>query len=207
MLFKELSVISQRFWQALIIAVLTSGLASPALAEPPPWAPAHGYYKNKNKYKDHDDHYSAEIEYHGGGGNALPALHCEHSGAQTGAVIGGIVGGVLGSNIGKGDGKTLATIAGTIFGAYVGKSIGADMDAGDQRCAGETFEVAQDNQPVEWSNPDTQQDYTVTPRSSYQDQSGQYCREYTSEVVIDGRKQTSTGTACKQASGEWRIIN
>lgn len=197
---------NHRIWQPLLIAVLTAGLASPVLADPPPWAPAHGYYKNKHKHKYRDDdHYGAEIEYHGG---RLPApLQCQHNGSQAGAVIGGIVGGVVGSNIGKGKGKTLATIAGTLFGAYVGSSIGADMDAGDRRCAGESFDVAQDNQPVEWTNPDTHQSYSVTPKSSYEDQSGQYCREYTSEVVIDGRKQSRAGTACKQASGEWRIVN
>lgn len=198
----------QRIFKPVMIAALITGLASPALAEPPPWAPAHGYYKNKHKdkYRDHDDRYGAEIEYHSAD-LPPPPLQCQHSGAQTGAVIGGILGGVLGSNIGKGNGKTLATIAGTLFGAYVGRSVGADMDAGDRRCAGETFDMAQDNQPVEWTNPDTQQSYSVTPQSSYQDQSGQYCRKYTSEVVIDGRRQSREGTACKQASGEWRIVN
>ena len=199
--------------QSLLVASMTIALASPVMAEPPSWAPAHGYHKNKDKKhkKKHkqkhsrDDNSSAEVEYSSSG--SYPALSCDHGGAQTGAVVGGIIGGVLGSKIGKGDGKTLATIAGTILGAYVGESVGAEMDAGDARCTGESFEVAQDNQSVAWNNPDTHADYTVTPVSSYNNRSGQSCRDYTSEVVIDGKRQTSTGTACKDSSGEWRIMN
>lgn len=194
-------------WRSLLTAGLIISLPIPALADPPAHAPAYGYYKNKDKNKHHrgDDRVGVEIDYHGGG--SLPRLQCEHTGSQTGAVVGGIIGGVLGSKIGKGDGKTLATIAGTLLGGYVGSSVGAQMDAGDQRCAGETFELAQNQQTVDWVNPDTRQSYSVTPVSSYQDRSGQTCREYTSEVTIDGRRQTRNGTACRQANGEWRITN
>jgi hypothetical protein len=35
----------------------------------------------------------------------------------------------------------------------------------------------------------------------------QLCREYQSSAVIDGRKQPTYGTACRQPDGSWRIIN
>jgi hypothetical protein len=35
----------------------------------------------------------------------------------------------------------------------------------------------------------------------------QPCREYQSSAVIDGRKQPTYGTACRQPDGSWRIIN
>ncbi len=211
---------------AMLAFCVSVGIAMPIMAEPPSWAPAHGYHKDKKKkhksknYDDNEDyqgrydgrydrheddaHDRAEIEYNSGG---YADLTCNHSGARTGAVVGGVIGGVLGSNIGKGDGKTLATIAGTIVGSYVGESVGAQMDAADSRCAGEPFEVAHDNQSVNWKNPDTNANYRVTPVSSYNSQSGQMCRDYTSEVIIDGRRQTSTGSACKNSDGEWQIIN
>jgi surface antigen len=212
-------------FMAMLAFIVSASIATPVMAEPPSWAPAHGYHKDKqkkkkHKYKNYDDndryegrydgreddaHSSAEGEYNSGGGYA--DLTCNHSGARTGAVVGGVIGGVLGSKVGKGDGKTLATIAGTIIGSYVGESVGAEMDSGDSRCTGESFEVAQDNQSVNWKNPDTNTDYTVTPVSSYNGRSGQICRDYTSEVIINGRRQTSAGTACKDSNGEWQIIN
>lgn len=200
----------KRIFTPLAVTGLAVGLSSPVMAEPPSWAPAHGYHKNKGKHKkdkhyDDDGWYSANADHQTSGGFA--ALSCDHTGATTGAVVGGIIGGVLGSQIGKGDGKTLATIAGTILGAYVGEAVGADMDTGDEHCAGESFEVAQNNQSVGWVNPDTRAEYTVTPVSNYNNRAGQTCRDYTSEVNIDGRRQTSTGTACKDSGGNWRIIN
>lgn len=196
-----------RIYHSILITGLALGISTPVLADPPPWAPAHGYYKNKDKkhkrHHDDDDHYAVGAEYNTRDG--YPTLSCDHNGAQAGTVVGGIIGGVLGSQIGKGNGKTLATIAGTLIGAYVGNSVGANMDAGDARCAGESFEVAHDNQSVAWNNPDSRTDYTVTPVSSYKNRSGQNCRNYTSEVTIEGRRQASTGTACKDTNGEWRI--
>ena len=43
-------------WMLAILAPLLA-LNAPALADPPPWAPAHGYYKqgkHKHKYKHKD---------------------------------------------------------------------------------------------------------------------------------------------------------
>lgn len=193
---------------ALLIAAIVCGLSAPVFAGPPSHAPAYGFYKNKDKNKDqHEQEQAAvKVEYHDNAG-LPPTLQCEHTGAQTGAVVGGILGGVLGSKIGKGKGKTLATIAGTLIGGYLGKSVGTGMDSGDQRCAGETFEIARDQQTVEWVNPDTRNSYSVTPVSRYQDQRGQTCRSYTSEVIIDGQSHTRAGTACRQENGAWSIVN
>jgi hypothetical protein len=37
------------------------------------------------------------------------------------------------------------------------------------------------------------------------DDSGQYCREYTRDVIVGGRVQSSYGTACLQPDGDWEI--
>lgn len=34
-----------------------------------------------------------------------------------------------------------------------------------------------------------------------------YCREYQSNIIVDGREQPTFGTACKQPDGSWRMIN
>jgi surface antigen len=116
-----------------------------------------------------------------------------------------VLGGVLGSQVGKGSGKTAATIAGVLIGGYLGGSIGKTMDDNDRRNAYNALEHNPTNQPSSWRNPDTGNNYTVTPTKTYDTASGP-CREYTTEVVIDGRRETATGTACRE-NGSWRIVN
>ena len=38
-------------------------------------------------------------------------------------------------------------------------------------------------------------------------QSGAYCREFQSEVVVGGEKQNAHGTACREPDGSWRIVS
>ena len=184
-----------------------------AHADPPAWAPAHGYYKNKHKNKHeyktyHDENDYREPRYESR--RRYEPLQCvpyATSNADIGTVVGGIIGGILGSNVGKGKGKTLATIAGVMVGATIGNSVGEAMDDADKYCAGQAFSTAQDSQSVAWVNPDTQRRYTVTPNNSYTRDNGRYCRDYTSSVVINGEQRQATGTACKDNSGNWQIIN
>ena len=55
-----------------------------------------------------------------------------------------------------------------------------------------------------WRNPDNGGDYRVTPTQTYQSAGGQYCREYTTTVVIGGRTERAQGRACRQPDGSWR---
>jgi surface antigen len=127
---------------------------------------------------------------------------------QTGQVVGGVIGGVLGSQVGKGSGRTAATVVGTVAGVMIGGAVGRSMDDTDRMRAQQTFESNRSNQPNSWHNPDTGYDYTVTPTNSYTAQnSGQPCRDYTTEAVIDGRREVVHGTACRQSDGTWRTMN
>ncbi|WP_409929545.1 RT0821/Lpp0805 family surface protein [Sulfuriflexus sp.] len=123
----------------------------------------------------------------------------------SGQVVGGLLGGVLGSQIGKGKGRTAAIIAGTLAGAYFGGKVGKSMDETDRQKAYDSLEYNQTNQPASWENPDSGNAYTVTPTRTYSSDS-RPCRDYTTEVVIDGRRETATGTACRE-NGTWRVIN
>lgn len=125
---------------------------------------------------------------------------------QTGAVVGGVLGGVLGSNVGDGRGQTAAIIAGTLVGAVIGGAVGKSMDQTDQLKAQQALENNKINQATSWHNPDTGRDVAVTPTRTYTSASGQNCREYTTAVTIDGKKQTAHGTACRQADGSWKIV-
>jgi len=127
---------------------------------------------------------------------------------QSGAVIGAILGGIAGSNVGEGKGKTAATIAGTIAGALIGGRIGRYMDETDRLKAQQALERNRTHEPAHWRNPDTGYEYTVTPEKTYKRaDNGEYCREYQTEVKINGRIQKAYGTACRQPDGSWKVAN
>jgi len=139
---------------------------------------------------------------------SVTLVGCQSSPTQqqdTGRIIGAVVGGVVGSNVGKGGGRTAAIIAGSIFGGFIGGKIGKTMDDNDRYHANQTFENNPTNQPSTWRNPDSGNEYTVTPTRTYANNDGP-CRDYTTEVVIDGRHEKATGTACRE-NGQWRIVN
>jgi len=138
---------------------------------------------------------------------SLAACETSPTSEDTGQVIGGVIGGVLGSQIGEGSGRTAATIAGVMIGAYIGGRVGKSMDEKDVYKSQDALENNPTNQPSAWTNPDTGNEYTVTPTSTYSSSSGEPCREYTTEAVIDGRKEIVTGTACRQSDGTWRAAN
>ncbi|MEE8334469.1 MAG: hypothetical protein V3R85_11525 [Alphaproteobacteria bacterium] len=58
-----------------------------------------------------------------------------------------------------------------------------------------------------WHDPDTRISGTVTPTRTYRLASGQYCREYQQQIVIDGRAQEGFGRACRQPDGSWKTVN
>ncbi|MHB8471279.1 MAG: RT0821/Lpp0805 family surface protein [Gammaproteobacteria bacterium] len=124
---------------------------------------------------------------------------------QGGQMIGGVLGGVLGSQVGGGNGRTAAIIAGTVAGALIGGSIGRTMDSNDRMKAQNAFEYNRSNEPTSWRNPDSGNAYTVTPTRTYTARnSGESCRDYTTDAVINGRHEIVHGTACRQADGSWR---
>lgn len=127
---------------------------------------------------------------------------------EVGTVTGAVLGGALGSTVGKGHGKTVAIIGGAAIGSLIGSSIGKSMDKNDQMQMSKALEVAPTNQPYAWHNPDTGNDYTVIPtQTTVVASSGQPCREYTTQAIIGGEKQQVYGKACRDAAGNWKIVN
>jgi len=127
----------------------------------------------------------------------------EDQGALTGAVVGGAVG----HNFGSGSGKALATFAGAVLGALAGSSIGRQLDGYDELQAQRALEYNQTGYSSSWVNPDSGREVTITPVETYQRDSGQYCREYRTEVEVGSGIQEAYGTACRQPDGSWKIVN
>ena len=223
-----------------LLLVFSTWHATPALADPPPWARAEGWQprhegdddedyrrwrrereeereRHRHRARDEDRGYDAPppppppvvvmapppppppppMPY------GLDQRICSRD--LIGAALGGATGGLIGSNIGKGKGRTVATVGGVLVGLFVGGKIGRNMDQLDQACAGQALERVPDGQTVVWQGQN-QDGYWVTPKRTYEASNGDYCREYTSEAVIAGRRQQTYGTACRQPDGSWQII-
>ena len=125
---------------------------------------------------------------------------------QVGTVLGGAAGGILGAQVGGGSGRTVGVIVGTLIGALVGQDIGRTLDDADELRAAHVLEKNKTGQASTWQNPDKGTEVMVVPTKTYQAPSGEYCREYQTEVSVGGKVQQAYGTACRQPDGQWKII-
>ena len=181
----------------MAVSFIASAPAGTAFAEPPPWAPAHGYRANNSDFRTQYQYPDIDLGY------------CNRGLSNTqlfGGALGAIVGGLLGSKVGKGSGKLAATAAGTLLGALAGASIAQSMDTADNECIRKALDAAPDQKQVAWQNPDANAQYKITPVKSYNDRAGRYCREYITEAVIGGRTEKVYGTACRQPDGAWELM-
>lgn len=131
---------------------------------------------------------------------------CTVTREQSGGVLGAVVGGVVGNQVGGGRGKDLATAIGVFAGAIAGSNIGKSLDQLDAANTQQALETTRTNQTTNWVNPDSGNQYSVTPTKTYETTAGRYCREYQSSVTVGGQRERAYGTACRQADGSWEII-
>lgn len=210
---------------ATAAALLSTAPLGAALADPPPWAAAHGWrdkHEHRHRHRDRD---RRDVHvYHHYDRAPGPAYYrepvivsrgtsygCDRSlltGNKTlmSQILGGAGGAVAGAQFGKGTGKLAATAGGALLGFLIGTEVGQSLDAADAACAHESLEYAETGQPVVWRNPDAGAQYTMVPTRTYEN-SGTYCREYTTRVQVGGRTQQGYGTACRQPDGSWRMVN
>lgn len=127
-----------------------------------------------------------------------------------GAGLGAVGGALIGSTIGSGGGNTAAIIVGGLIGALVGSEIGRSMDERDRLIAAQTTNAALESGAsggaVEWRNPESGATGFVTPAEPFYNDSGDVCREYTHSVIIEGRRETVRGVACRNDDGTWTNI-
>ena len=125
----------------LILAMSLAAVAAPVapvLADPPPWAPAHGR-RAKERAWYADDHYRdgryyrdrrltrGDVIYRGRDGR----YYCKRDDGTTGLIIGGVVGALIGRELDRGGSRTV----GTILGAGAGALLGREIDRGSLRCS------------------------------------------------------------------------
>lgn len=129
----------------------------------------------------------------------------ENPKTSIGAFGGAAFGGLIAAAAGGGG----AAIAGAVIGgALLGGLAGNMLDQRDKRMAAEAqqraLESAPTGTPVAWNNPDSGHSGSITPTKTYQS-GGTYCREFQSDVIIDGKPDKAWGTACRQPDGSWKV--
>ena len=123
--------------------------------------------------------------------------------AQTGAAGGAAAGALIGQAIGHNTGGTLI---GAAVGTMLGYIVGNEMDKYDRQQLDHMYERGVSNQRSTWVNPDTGNQYTVTPQPAYQEPSSRrVCRRAEIEAVIDGRPERTYSTACRNEYGQWEL--
>ncbi len=139
------------------------------------------------------------------GGGSAPII----SQSDIGTIVGGAVGAWTGSNVGGGSGQTVAIATGTLLGAALGSTVGQSLDGGDiayyNKASQEAMSKGQPGQLFPWQSPYSTTAGTLTPGNYYQNDNGQYCREYTQTINVDGRVEAGQGLACRQQDGTWKI--
>ena len=215
--------LAKSFKVLFLLTVVSTNLpvweGSKAYADPPPWAPAHGFREKHQPGHNHQREEDDENDDDDKGKRvrvvpAQPAYVAPYGISQgtcnrqlLGRVLGGAAGAAIGSQIGGGDGKTVAIIGGTILGAIVGGNVGQSMDRVDQGCVGQILEHAPDGRPIAWTDTNNGGRYQVTPDKPYQTNQGQYCRKYLTNAVIGGYDRQVYSTACRQPNGVWQMVN
>ena len=179
--------------------VLLMALPCAALATPPSWAPAHGWRKKNDP--TYPGYSGREWDYDFG----VRSGSCDRD--RIGQVLGGVVGGMAGGAIGAevaGDGtqRNVAIVVGTVVGAAIGAELGRRLDKTDRSCVGHALELADDNQSVRWTNPNTRVTYQLTPLDAEQGNDG--CRRFL--LIAHGAFGLSEGrtVACTDGRGVWQ---
>jgi surface antigen len=139
----------------------------------------------------------------------LAVTGCASMEANPKTTVGAFGGGAFGGLIAAAAGGGGAAIAGAVIGGALLGALGGNMlDQRDKRMAAEAqhqaLEAGRTGQPIAWSNPDSGHQGTVTPVRTYQS-GGTYCREFQSNVTIDGKSEKAYGTACRQPDGSWKV--
>lgn len=178
---------------SIAFIALLAPLSPSAYADPPSWAPAHGWRKK------HDPYYVGYSGDHWDRDYGIIEGRCNRQ--AIGTVLGGAVGGAIGTTADR-EYRAVAVIVGSVLGAVIGNQIGKSMDEADRGCIGHALELAADRRAVSWRNPDSGLDYKVTPLRGFND-GGHKCREYRLDINGGGINDSRKERACQTAPGKW----
>ncbi len=180
---------------SLVVSCLGALLVLEAVADPPPWAPAHGRRaKDGSLYAGYSGReWSRDYGVLGG--------RCDTEEVLT--VVGAVAGAVIGNRAASPDNRAIATLAGAIIGGVIGNRIGEAIDDRDRACIGHSLELVGAGRQVEWQNPSTGARYRVRLARDID----RRCREFELQVRPgQGKGAKERLRACRDDDGRWNIV-
>ena len=136
---------------------------------------------------------------------------CRSSADPAGVIAGALIGGLVGNSVASGGGRGGATVAGVIVGGALGAAMTRNLNCEDRSYAYRTyydgFNSGRANSNYQWRNPNNGHYGNFRVVSYANDPDGFRCANYSQEIFIQGRPQTSTGRACQQPDGTWTIVS
>ena len=188
------------------VAFAIGPLTGIAKADPPSWAPAHGYRAKHGAPQNTDTGEKARYPTLPPG---LEGGRCHPdrlSGKTIGLIVGATVGGAIGGKIAGHEDRVLGTALGAVVGALIGSKVGSALSENSRACIGETLQYAAANQTITWRDPDAGLDYALTPSNSVRNAQGETCRIYTIKAAMGTTTKTADGRACRYGDNAWQIV-
>ena len=133
----------------------------------------------------------------------LGCANSPYSKGQQGAAGGAVVGALIGQAIGQ---NTASTLIGAGVGTMLGYIVGNEMDKFDRQQLGRIYERSPSYQTSTWVNPNSRNRYAVTPRPAYRTRRNRVCRKAEIDAVIDGRREKTYTTACRELNQQGNAI-
>ena len=121
-----------------------------------------------------------------------------------------IRGGLISSQFDPGKGEMAAARHGTVLGAAIPGQPGRLLTRSDMIFAEEAgfrAHAAALGQTVQWANPQSGNSGTITPIRQGLSTIGSVCRQYHQIINIAGAIEEAYGTACRQPTGDWVVVN
>lgn len=178
---------------ALALLVSFAVVTPAALADPPPWAKAHGWrakHRGYTGYEWNDDY-------------GITSGRCNRE--QVGTVLGAVAGGAIGAAVSDREHRLIAVLAGAAIGGIIGKEIGEDMDRDDRACFGHSLELLADGRQVRWDGARRGMTYQLTPARRFE-RDGLTCRHFLLVREYGGHRVSRSGAACRYSDDEWRLV-
>lgn len=186
---------------ALLVGLIAFSFSAATLADPPPWAPAHGKKKHNGKEERYYVGYSG-VEYYRD--LDIPNGRCDRE--KVGAVLGGVVGGAIGNEVGDRDERVVATIIGAAAGALIGAQIGREMDERDRACFGHSLELGSTGHRVVWVASGVRYELVPGHGSHKKGKKGKVCRNFTLVAIGSHNRIDRHGKACQSRPGVWVLV-
>ena len=199
-------------------AIVTVGVSSVAAQPiyPPPGNDPNGYYSRSDQsgYYDRNGQYQRIRGNNSDYGPPPPPSgtyyeqgryesDCHRGNQAAGTIFGALAGGLIGSAASRGNGG--AVVGGAILGGLLGNAVSKDIDCDDQPEAFRVYATGLNGDigyRSEWHHGSSYGYFT--PTREYR-RSGVMCRDFTETSYRGGQAYTRTGTACREAGGNWRF--